>query len=69
MQIGHLPDGQTLRTHITGDQDPGYGSTSKMLSESAVCLARDDIQTGGGVWTPASAMGAPLLRDFGKTRG
>lgn len=61
LQIGHLPDGRTLRTQITGDQDPGYGSTSKMLSEAAVCLARDDIQTSGGVWTPASAMGAPLI--------
>ena len=61
MQIGTLPDGRIIRTRITGDQDPGYGSTSKMLSESAVCLARDDIQTDGGVWTPASAMGAPLL--------
>lgn len=61
MQIGNLPDGRTIRTRITGDQDPGYGSTSKMLAESAVCLARDDIQAGGGVWTPASAMGAPLI--------
>ena len=62
MQIGTLPDGRIIRTRITGDQDPGYGSTSKMLSESAVCLARDEIQTKGGVWTPASAMGAPLLK-------
>lgn len=62
MQIGTLPDGRIIRTRITGDQDPGYGSTSKMLSESAVCLASDDIQTKGGVWTPASAMGAPLLK-------
>ena len=69
MQIGHLPDGQILRTHITGDQDPGYGSTSKMLSESAVCLARDDIQTGGGVWTPASAMGAPLIKRLRQNAG
>jgi short subunit dehydrogenase-like uncharacterized protein len=69
MQIGHLPDGQTLRTHITGDQDPGYGSTSKMLSESAICLARDDIQTAGGVWTPAAAMGAPLLARLRQNAG
>ena len=62
MQIGTLPDGRIIRSRITGDQDPGYGSTSKMLSESAVCLARDDVQTKGGVWTPASAMGTPLLK-------
>ena len=62
MQIGHLPDGTVLRTRITGDRDPGYGSTSKMLAESAVCLAKDDLETGGGVLTPASAMAAPLLQ-------
>ena len=61
MQIGVLPNGEKLRSRITGDQDPGYGSTSKMLSECAVCLARDDIDVGGGVWTPASSMGKPLL--------
>ena len=61
MQIGKLPDGQSIRTRITGDQDPGYGSTSKMLAESAVCLAKDGLATGGGVWTPAAAMGATLL--------
>ena len=61
MQIGTLPDGTVLRTRITGDQDPGYGSTSKMLAESAVCLARDELETRGGVLTPASAMGEPLL--------
>ena len=62
MQIGKLPDGSVLRTRITGDQDPGYGSTSKMLSESAVCLAKDQLDTTGGVWTPASAMGPQLLK-------
>ena len=61
MQIGHLPDGTVLRTRITGDQDPGYGSTRKMLSECAVCLAKDDLDIGGGSWTPAAAMARPLL--------
>lgn len=61
MQIGTLPDGTTLRTRITGDQDPGYGSTSKMLAESAVCLAWDELESGGGVLTPATAMGNALL--------
>jgi len=62
MQIGKLPDGTVLRTRITGDQDPGYGSTSKMLAESAVCLAKDELQTTGGVLTPAVAMGGDLLK-------
>ena len=60
--IGKLTDGSTLRATVTGDRDPGYGSTSKMLSESALCLAKNDLKTGGGCWTPASAMG-PVLRE------
>lgn len=69
MQIGELPDRQVLRSRITGDQDPGYGSTSKMLSECAVCLAKDDIEVGGGVWTPASAMAKPLLKRLQENAG
>ncbi|MGI9233840.1 MAG: saccharopine dehydrogenase family protein [Woeseiaceae bacterium] len=69
MQIGVLPDGTLLRSRITGDQDPGYGSTSKMLSECAVCLARDEILVDGGVWTPASAMARPLLKRLRENAG
>jgi short subunit dehydrogenase-like uncharacterized protein len=61
MQIGTLPDGEIIRTRITGDRDPGYGSTSKMLAEAAVCLAKDDLGSPGGVLTPAFAMGEALL--------
>ena len=61
VQIGKLEDGTVVRGKVTGDQDPGYGSTSKMLSECAVCLAKDELPTGGGVLTPASAMASPLL--------
>lgn len=53
--------GEIIKGRITGDRDPGYGSTSKMLSEAAVCLALDEIDVGGGFWTPASAMGDALL--------
>ena len=59
--IGQLSDGRLIKARVTGDRDPGYGSTSKMLSESAVCLAKDEIPVGGGFWTTASAMG-DLLR-------
>jgi short subunit dehydrogenase-like uncharacterized protein len=69
LQIGHLPDGQILRARITGDQDPGYGSTSKMLAESAICLAQDKLTTGGGVWTPAAAMGPALLARLRENAG
>lgn len=61
-QIGRLADGRQIRSRITGDRDPGYGSTSKMLAESAVCLALDDLDSEGGVLTPAAAMAAPLLQ-------
>lgn len=58
---GELPDGSVIRGKTIGDRDPGYGSTSKMLSECAVCLARDPLQSDGGVLTPAVAMGGALL--------
>ena len=61
LQIGKLPDGTMVRGKITGDQDPGYGSTSKMLSECAVCLAKDDLDASGGVFTPAAVMAKPLI--------
>jgi saccharopine dehydrogenase (NAD+, L-glutamate forming) len=69
VQIGKLPDGTIVHGKVTGDQDPGYGSTSKMLSESAVCLAKDKLEAGGGVLTPASAMGRPLLKRLRKNAG
>lgn len=48
---------------VRGDQDPGYGTTSKMLAESAVCLAQDTdkLDVPGGFWTPASCLGMTLL--------
>lgn len=52
---------KNLLARVLGDRDPGYGSTSKMLGESAVCLARDALRVGGGFWTPAAAMGDRLL--------
>jgi short subunit dehydrogenase-like uncharacterized protein len=60
---------KTLRGRVQGDRDPGYGSTSKMLAESALCLARDELSVGGGMWTPASAMGDPLLERLAKSAG
>ncbi len=60
---------KSLRGRIRGDRDPGYGSTSKMLGESAVCLAKDAITVDGGCWTPASAMGVPLLTRLGEKAG
>ena len=59
--LGKLPDGNLLRVRVKGDRDPGYGSTSKMLAESAVSLAMDQALTGGGFWTPSTALGSSLL--------
>ena len=50
-----------IRATVSGDKDPGYGSTAKMIAESAVCLAQDSLSVGGGIWTPASAMGELLI--------
>jgi short subunit dehydrogenase-like uncharacterized protein len=49
---------------VKGDRDPGYGSTCKLISESALCLRHDlDRQaTPGGVWPPGAAMGPRLIQ-------
>jgi short subunit dehydrogenase-like uncharacterized protein len=61
--IGEMKDGRALRASVRGDKDPGYGSTSKMIAESALCLAREvgRDRTPGGVWTPGAAMGETLI--------
>ncbi|MFT7219933.1 MAG: short subunit dehydrogenase-like uncharacterized protein [Candidatus Azotimanducaceae bacterium] len=46
---------------VTGDRDPGYGATSKMIAESAVCLAVDTLDSKPGITTPAAAMGDHLI--------
>jgi short subunit dehydrogenase-like uncharacterized protein len=53
--------GERLLATVRGQADPGYGETAKMLTESAVCLAKDDLQVPGGVLTPASSMGMKLV--------
>ena len=63
--VGLMPDGTRVDAVVTGDKDPGYGSTSKMIAESALCLVEDVGAAGdpaGGVWTPGALMG-PKLRD------
>jgi short subunit dehydrogenase-like uncharacterized protein len=60
--VGRTATGDEIRTKVTGDADPGYGSTAKMLGESAVAFLDLDHQTvGGGFWTPASAFGDALI--------
>tara|TARA_B100000575_G_scaffold57829_1_gene43652 strand:+ start:8916 stop:10124 length:1209 start_codon:yes stop_codon:yes gene_type:complete len=52
----------SLILKVTGDKDPGYGSTSKMLAESAVCLAKDSLDNIYGILTPSSSMGENILK-------
>ena len=55
---------QRLITELVGG-DPGYGETAKMLSEAALCMAFDDVPTGGGQLTTAVALGQPLIDRLG----
>lgn len=61
--FGTTPDGRTIRTKVTGDRDPGYGSTAKMMAEAGICLAQQisKDEKPGGVWTTACALGDRLL--------
>ena len=54
-------ENESLTARVTGDMDPGYGSTSKMIAESAICLIEDCGNLSGGIYTPAPAMGDKLI--------
>ena len=62
-------EGKTISTSVTGDMDPGYGSTSKMIAESAICLVKDTAELAGGIYTPASSMGKKLIERLVKNAG
>jgi short subunit dehydrogenase-like uncharacterized protein len=68
---GTAMNGQTIVANVKGDKDPGYGSTSKMLGESAVCLALDKKMTPitSGILTPSVAMGDVLLNRLQENAG
>src|SRR5205823_1814484 len=53
-------NGRSVITEVRGG-DPGYGDTAKMLAESALCLAFDDLPPAAGQLTPATAMGQALI--------
>jgi len=58
--IGETKDGKTIRASVSGDRDPGYGSTSKMITESALCLIQEVPEAPGGIWTPGAIMATAL---------
>jgi short subunit dehydrogenase-like uncharacterized protein len=68
---GTTSSGDKLVTRVTGDRDPGYGSTAKILGEAGVCLAQDTSRRdlAGGFWTPATAMGDALVARLAQHAG
>jgi short subunit dehydrogenase-like uncharacterized protein len=69
--VAEAADGRRLTCTVTGDRDPGYGSTSKMIAESALCLVRDVTSGGAGITTPGAlmpdALRARLIANAGLT--
>jgi short subunit dehydrogenase-like uncharacterized protein len=62
-------DSTKAQATVAGDMDPGYGSTAKMLSEVALCLALDDLPELGGCLTPSVAMGNTLKKRLEENAG
>jgi short subunit dehydrogenase-like uncharacterized protein len=62
LYVAIAPDGRQVRISVKGDRDPGYGSTSKMIAESAICLLRDASDVPAGIWTPGAAMQHRLIK-------
>jgi short subunit dehydrogenase-like uncharacterized protein len=68
--LGRGKDGRVLRTRVTGDRDPGYGSTAKILGQAAACLAMDvDRDVPGGFWTTATLFGDRLIERLRRHAG
>ena len=53
------PDGESLHLGVKGKYDPGYGSTSRMLTETGIALLNSDAN--GGVGTPGAFLGEALV--------
>ena len=68
---GTTAEGQTIQVKVTGDRDPGYGSTAKILGQTGLCLAEDfpSSAKAGGFWTPASMFGDVLIERLVKDAG
>ncbi|MCR5875108.1 saccharopine dehydrogenase NADP-binding domain-containing protein [Phenylobacterium sp. J426] len=66
--IARADDGRQVRAAVKGDKDPGYGSTSKMLAETAIALVNaPDVP--GGVWTPGAALQGRLVDRLSQNAG
>ena len=69
LYVAIAPDGRQVRASVKGDRDPGYGSTSKMISECAICLLRDTPDVPAGIWTPGAAMQHKLIKRLSDNAG
>ena len=69
LMVGEHTDGRSVRVSVKGDRDPGYGSTSKMIAESAICLVKNPQLASGGIWTTAPVMGAELIERLQENAG
>lgn len=67
--LGTTAKGETIQVKVTGDRDPGYGSTAKMLGQAGLCLAQDFPTKAGGFWTPASMFGDVLIKRLENAAG
>lgn len=52
---------KAIHASVKGDKDPGYGSTSKMIAQSALGLVDNADDVSGGIWTPGAALGTTLI--------
>lgn len=59
--VAEMPDGQRATLSVYGKRDPGYGSTSRVIAESALSLIRDCGDVKGGIYTPGAVFGGGLL--------
>jgi len=66
--VALAPDGRQVRAGVKGDKDPGYGSTSKMIAETALCLV-DAPDVAGGIWTPGAALRGKLVERLEQAAG
>jgi len=61
--------GDKVIVSVRGDRDPGYGSTARMLAESAIGLIHEGKAVPGGVWTPGAALGMALVNRLQENAG
>jgi short subunit dehydrogenase-like uncharacterized protein len=69
LYVAVAPDGREVRISVKGDRDPGYGSTSKIISECAICMVRDTPDVPAGFWTPGAAMQHKLIKRLSENAG